>query len=75
MTPAGLFEIARHPRAELRDLEAEKPIEVMRDRTATTPIAWLRQRPDIERATRDRSTEDACGLSDGAPQARQVLHL
>ena len=55
------------------DLETGKPIEVLRDRTATTLALWLQQYPDIELATRDRSTEYARGLSEGAPQAQQVL--
>ncbi|MGY2896926.1 transposase, partial [Deinococcus sp. UYEF24] len=55
------------------DLETGKPIEVLRDRTATTLVAWLQQHPAIELATRDRSTEYARGLNEGAPQAQQVL--
>ncbi|WP_083922647.1 ISL3 family transposase [Deinococcus aquatilis] len=55
------------------DLETGKPIEVLRDRTATTLAAWLQQHPDIELVTRDRSMEYARGLSEGAPQAQQVL--
>lgn len=55
------------------DLETGKPIEVLRDRTATTLVAWLQQHPSIELATRDRSTEYARGLNEGAPQAQQVI--
>ena len=55
------------------DLDTGKPIELLRDRTATTLVAWLKQHPEIEVATRDRSTEYARGLSEGAPQAQQVL--
>ncbi|WP_373292100.1 hypothetical protein [Deinococcus ruber] len=53
-------------------METGTPIEVLRDRTATTLALWLQQHPGIELATRDRSTEYARGLSEGAPQAQQV---
>ena len=55
------------------DLDTGKPIEMLPDRTATTLVTWLKQHPEIEVATRDRSTEYARGLSEGAPQAQQVL--
>lgn len=55
------------------DLETGQPVEVLPDRTATTLAHWLRDHPELELATRDRSTEYARGLSEGAPQAQQVL--
>ena len=54
------------------DLDTGKPIEMLPDRTATTLVTWLKQHPEIAVATRDRSTEYARGLSEGAPQAQRV---
>ncbi|MCC7164729.1 MAG: ISL3 family transposase [Anaerolineae bacterium] len=54
------------------DLEQHRPIELLSDRTAETVAAWLKQHPDIEFVTRDRSTEYIRGIALGAPQAQQV---
>jgi transposase len=54
------------------DLEQHRPIELLSERTSGTVAAWLKQHPEIEIVTRDRSTEFARGISLGAPQAKQV---
>jgi len=41
--------------------------QILRDRTATTLVAWLKQHPEIKVATRDWSTEDARSFSESAP--------
>lgn len=42
------------------------------NRSAEVLADWLRQRPGIEIITRDRSTEYARGITEGAPYAIQV---
>jgi transposase len=54
------------------DLEQHRPIELLSDRTAATVAAWLKQHPEIQIVTRDRSTEYIRGITLGAPQAQQV---
>jgi transposase len=55
----------------LVDLERRKPIELLRDRTASTFSAWLRRHPDIRIIARDRSSEYARGAAT-ASKAIQV---
>ncbi len=54
------------------DLERQRRIDLLPDRTATTLQDWLVQHPTVEVLTRDRSTEYARGATAGAPQALQV---
>ena len=54
------------------DMERRQPVDLLPDRSAATVAAWLRDRPNVEVVTRDRSTEYARAVSDGAPQAIQV---
>jgi transposase len=56
----------------LVDLERHQVIDLLPDRTAETVEQWLKDHPDIEVVTRDRSTEYARGITNGAPQAQQV---
>jgi transposase len=56
----------------LVDLERQRPIDLLTDRTAETLATWLRAHPGVQMISRDRSTEYARGASDGAPQAQQV---
>lgn len=58
--------------AILVDLERHRPIDLLPNRSAATLAAWLRDHPEVEIITRDRSTEYACGASEGAPVALQV---
>ena len=54
------------------NLQTHRVIELLPDRTAETLAAWLRTHPDIERVTRDRSTDYSAGIRQGAPQAVQI---
>ncbi|GAB5426433.1 MAG: ISL3 family transposase [Crocinitomicaceae bacterium] len=54
------------------DLEQHRVIDLLPDRTSETLAQWLRQYPQIEIVTRDRSTDYAVGIRQGAPQAIQV---
>ena len=56
----------------LVDLEKHQVVEVLLERTAPVVDQWLRQHPDIQVITRDRSTEYALGIQTGAPQAQVV---
>jgi transposase len=54
------------------DLERQKPVDLLPDRSAATLATWLKGHPNIEIITRDRSTEYARGVTAGAPQAQQI---
>ena len=54
------------------NLETHRVVELLPDRTAETVAQWLQDHPDVEIITRDRSTEYANGIREGAPQALQV---
>lgn len=56
----------------LVDLERHRPVDLLPDRTADTLSLWLKARPGIEIVARDRSTEYARGITEGAPEALQV---
>ncbi len=56
----------------IADLEEHKIIDLLPDRTAPTLAAWLGQQPQIEIVSRDRATEYARGITEGAPQAVHV---
>jgi transposase len=57
------------------NLENRRPIDVLPDRSVETVSAWFEQRPSIEIVSRDRSSEYAAAISQGAPQALQVADL
>ncbi len=57
------------------DLETNRPIDVLADRSVQTVSAWFEQRPSVEIVSRDRSSEYAAAISKGAPQALQVADL
>jgi len=56
----------------LVDLEQQRAIDLLPDRTAETLAAWLTDHPGVEIIARDRSTEYARGATLGAPNAMQV---
>lgn len=56
----------------LVDLEKHDVVDLLPDRTAATLTEWLKQHPDIEIISRDRSGEYARAANEGAPQAVQV---
>jgi len=59
----------------LCDLESGRPIDVLPDREVTTVSAWFENHPTVEIVSRDRSSQYATGISEGAPQALQVADL
>src|SRR5262249_25763477 len=56
----------------LVDLERHGPVDLLPDRQAETLAAWLKAHPGVQIVTRDRSTEYARGIREGAPEAVQV---
>lgn len=56
----------------LVDLERNKVVELLPDRTADILATWLKQQGGVEVVARERSTEYALGITMGAPQATQV---
>lgn len=54
------------------DGESHRPVDLLPNRTAEGVAAWLQTHPGVEVITRDRSTEYARGVSQGAPDAVQV---
>jgi len=56
----------------LVDLERGGPVDLLPDRQAETLAAWLKAHPGVQIVTRDRSTEYARGIREGAPEAVQV---
>jgi transposase len=55
--------------AILVDLRTHRPVDLLPERTADALSLWLRTHPGVLVVSRDRSTELACGASDGAPEA------
>ncbi|WNG18362.1 ISL3 family transposase [Cystobacter fuscus] len=56
----------------LVDLEAQRVVDLLPDRSAPTLTSWRRRHPGVEVVTRDRSTEYARATMEGAPHAQQV---
>jgi transposase len=56
----------------LVDLERGVPVDLLPDRQSETLAAWLKAHPGVQIVTRDRSTEYARGIREGAPDAVQV---
>ncbi len=57
------------------DLESNRPIDVLADRSVQSVSAWFEKRPSVEIVSRDRSSEYAAAISKGAPQALQVADV
>ena len=57
----------------LVDLETNRPVDLLPERTGDALADWLRAHPGVKLISRDRSSEYARGASDGAPQAQQIL--
>jgi transposase len=56
----------------LCDLESGRPIDVLPDREVKTVSEWFEKHPTVEVVSRDRSSEYATAIKQGAPQALQV---
>lgn len=54
------------------DLETHHPIALLPGRAAEPVAEWLRQHPDVETVSRDRSSAYRSGITVGAPSATQV---
>lgn len=59
--------------AILVNLETHRVLDLLPDRSAPTAAAWMRQHPEIRLVSRDRSSEFAAAILEGAPQAEQTL--
>lgn len=56
----------------LVDLERHKVVDLLPERSQESLLAWLKEHPEIEVATRDRLNIYREGLAKGAPAATQV---
>jgi transposase len=54
------------------DLQTQKPIALLENRTVQEVSNWLRKHPSIQVVTRDGSTEYAKGIREGCPHAVQI---
>jgi transposase len=59
--------------AILVNLETHRTLDLLPDRSAATAATWMQAHPEIELVSRDRSKEFAKAVTQGAPQAVQVL--
>jgi transposase len=57
----------------LVDLERRCPVDLLPDRQAETLANWLKEHSGVQIVTRDRSWEYARGITEGAPDALQVV--
>jgi len=64
---------AHHYGTIIVDLEEHRPVELLPDRCAPTLAAWLEEHPNLGIISRDRSTEYARGIEQGAPEVEEVL--
>jgi len=54
------------------DLESNRPVDLLPDRTTDTVATWLKNHPGITIISRDRSSEYRAAATIGAPKAIQV---
>jgi len=54
------------------DLERQRPIALLPERSVATVSEWLREHPTITTVARDRSKEFATAITQALPQAQQV---
>jgi transposase len=54
------------------DLEGHRVVDLLPDRLAETVSAWMKAHPGIEIVSRDRGDNFIAGVTEGAPDARQV---
>ncbi len=54
------------------DLETNKPVTLLKDRSAETLSSWLKEHPGIKIVSRDRAKAYEKGIKSGAPDAIQV---
>jgi hypothetical protein len=57
----------------LVDLDQQRPIDLLPERSAAVLEQWLKDHPGVELITRDRAPEYADGATQGAPDAVQVV--
>jgi transposase len=57
----------------LVDLETNRPIDLLTERTGDAFADWLRGHPGVKLICRDRSSAYARGAFEGAPEAQQIL--
>jgi transposase len=57
----------------LVDLEINRPVDLLTERTGDALAHWLRAHPGVKLISRDRSSEYARGASEGAPDAQQIV--
>jgi transposase len=67
------FKRSQHYGTIIVDLETNQPIDLLPDRTAPTLASWLKEHQEVKIISRDRSTEYANGISQGAAKVTQVL--
>ncbi len=54
------------------DLERNKPIALLADRSKSTIVPWLKEHPTIQIVARDRSKEFAAAITEALPKASHV---
>jgi len=57
----------------LVDLEMRRVVQLLADRSVETSKAWLRKHPEIDLVSRDRGKIFRQAITEGAPQAKQVV--